>query len=334
MPKLPSFQFYPGDWLRDDVSGCSLEAQGLWLRMMIVMHDAQVYGQMILNNEPMSVEFVAKKIGISPKKYSNLLQELEFAGVINRKENGVIFSGRMERDERARQQNRERQRKHYNKPNGEPNADLTANITATSRQPNAKPNGASSSSSSSSNKNKKKEEELRVRTTASPSAPEPECKPADTRKDHPVIVTIREITNRFPPKEIWDELIDQVGINNINIVQMRKCYATWISRGFKKTNYDWIFDWYVNGRIPKAGNIKNGNFREQREQKAINEHNIIASMQRSIDIADGKLPNPNDADRPRQLHSIGADADVGGKNGTSGNVGQATVTDYPGEPIA
>lgn len=112
MTKSPSFQFYPGDWLRNDVSGCSLEAQGLWLRMMMVMHDAQIYGQLVLNNEPMSAQFIAKKVGITPKKYLNLLKELDAAGVINRKENGVIYSGRMERDERARQSNRARQTKH------------------------------------------------------------------------------------------------------------------------------------------------------------------------------------------------------------------------------
>jgi hypothetical protein len=39
MSKRPSFQFYPGDWLRDSVAGCSLAAQGLWLRVMILAHD-------------------------------------------------------------------------------------------------------------------------------------------------------------------------------------------------------------------------------------------------------------------------------------------------------
>lgn len=136
----PSFQFYPGDWLRNDVSGCSLEAQGLWLRMMIIMHDAQIYGQLILNNEPMSPEFIAKKVGISPKKYANLVKELEFAGVINRKENGIIFSGRMERDEVARQQNRDRQAKyrdeHSEDSNGNSNGEVTEEVTDASRPNN------------------------------------------------------------------------------------------------------------------------------------------------------------------------------------------------------
>ncbi len=129
MARSPSFQFYPGDWLRNDVSGCSLEAQGLWLRMMIMMHDAQTYGQLVLNNAPMPPQFIAKKAGISLKKFNYLLKELDFAGVVNRKENGVIYSGRMERDERARQQNRERQADFQSRRQEETNATPNAKIT-------------------------------------------------------------------------------------------------------------------------------------------------------------------------------------------------------------
>jgi DNA-binding Lrp family transcriptional regulator len=150
MARSPYFPFYPGDWLRNDVSGCSLEAQGLWLRMMIVMHDAQVYGQLILNNEPMPMSFLAKKCGISPRKLGVLLAELDQAGVINRKENGVIYSGRMERDERERQQNRARQKEHYDKTHGKPNGEPNADLTEKNGEPNGKPNTPSSSSSSSS----------------------------------------------------------------------------------------------------------------------------------------------------------------------------------------
>lgn len=44
MGKTPAFQFYPGDWLRSEVAGCSISAQGLWLRLLMVMHDCDRYG--------------------------------------------------------------------------------------------------------------------------------------------------------------------------------------------------------------------------------------------------------------------------------------------------
>jgi len=151
--KLPSFPFYPGDWLRNDVAGCSLEAQGLWLRMMMVMHDAPIYGELSMNGEPMPDEFIAQKCGISRRIYRNNLKCLETFSVINRKENGVIYSGRMVRDENKRQQNAKRQRDFYENHKGEPNA-----------KPNAPPNGASSSSSSSSVPKEKKKKEERPST--------------------------------------------------------------------------------------------------------------------------------------------------------------------------
>lgn len=224
----------------------------------MIMHDAQVYGQLILNNEPMSPHFVSKKIGISVKKYNYLLKELEFAGVINRKENGVIYSGRMERDERERQQNRDRQRNHYKKTHGEPNSEPNADITATSRQPNGKPNGASSSSSSTSNKKEEEREPPATPPPAPATPPEPDSgPPSDPRRSHPAIVAIHETTGIYPPKVIWDELIDQLGAN-IDPVRLKQCFIKWVARGFNKTNYDWALDWYVNNNIPKAGNQNYG----------------------------------------------------------------------------
>jgi DNA-binding Lrp family transcriptional regulator len=266
MTKSPSFQFYPGDWLRNDVSGCSLEAQGLWLRMMMVMHDAQIYGQLVLNNAPMSPQFIAKKIGISVKKYNYLLKELDFAGVINRKENGVIFSGRMERDERGRQQNRDRQAEHYKKTNGKPNGNLTPKLTPVSRKPNAKPNGASSSSTSTSIK--KEEKEIR------PQA----AKPADERHNHPAIVNVREVTGTYPPKEIWDELIGRLGVN-IDLVKLKRCYSKWRVLGFKKTNYNWALDWYIDGIPEQQGNKTNGTNRKYNNGRRTDEEVVDESKQ-------------------------------------------------------
>lgn len=270
MSKSPAFQFYPGDWLRDEVSGCSLEAQGLWLRLIMIMHDAPIYGQLVLNNEPMSPEFIAKKVGISTKKYTTLLRELDFAGVVNRKENGVIFSGRMERDERARQQNRERQARFKEAGNGDGNGEVTPEITPPSRSGNGEGNAPITDSSSSSSSSQPSVEE--EKTLAKPAPEEPPCKPTDTRKSHPALVAVREVVNLFPPKEIWDEVIDQVGFEP-DVSRMRKCFSTWVGRGFNRTNYDWLRDWYVNNRIPevgKNGTVKNG-FAKRTDQDVIAE---------------------------------------------------------------
>lgn len=106
----PSFQFYPGDWLRDDVSGLSLASQGLWLRLLIVMHDSPRRGFLTLNNGPMPAEVAARKCGTDLATYVLLLKELEDAGVASRSDDGSLFSRRMVRDEQARTKERVKKR--------------------------------------------------------------------------------------------------------------------------------------------------------------------------------------------------------------------------------
>lgn len=102
MTKLPSLQFYPGDWLRDSIAGCSLAAQGLWLRMMIIGHDSERYGYLQQNELPIPAESIARRCGCALSQYSVLLQELDAANVPSRTPDGIIFSRRMARDAELR----------------------------------------------------------------------------------------------------------------------------------------------------------------------------------------------------------------------------------------
>jgi hypothetical protein len=130
--KLPAIQFYTGDWLKDQVAVCSEAAQGLWLRMLMVMHDAMPYGHLILNGKAMSPEVIARRCGcpmddielvhpIAPDKiitrpgYITLLAELDTAGVPRRNNKGIIFSKRMVEDEKRRRLSRK-----YGKKGGNP----------------------------------------------------------------------------------------------------------------------------------------------------------------------------------------------------------------------
>lgn len=100
--KLPYIQFYPGDWLRDHVAGCSLAAQGLWLRMMIVAHDSDRYGYLETNGSPMQPETIARRCGCDLAQYETLLSELVNSGVPGSNDTGLLFSRRMVRDANLR----------------------------------------------------------------------------------------------------------------------------------------------------------------------------------------------------------------------------------------
>lgn len=118
--KLPAIQFYPGDWLRDNVSGCSLEAQGLWLRMLILMHDCERYGYLAMNGAPIPPDSIARRCGCTPAQYATLLAELTAHGVPGVSQDGTIYSRRMVRDSQKRAKGAERQSRFRNAASNAP----------------------------------------------------------------------------------------------------------------------------------------------------------------------------------------------------------------------
>ncbi len=120
--KLPAIQFYPGDWLRDHVAGCSLAAQGLWLRMLILMHDCERYGYLAMNGAPIPSDSIARRCGCTPDQYATLLAELTAHGVPGVSQDGTIYSRRMVRDAQKRAGNAQRQSRFRN---GASNASIT-----------------------------------------------------------------------------------------------------------------------------------------------------------------------------------------------------------------
>lgn len=139
MPKLPALQFYVGDYLRDPIAGCSLAAQGLWLRMLIVMHDSERYGYFCVNGAPIPDETAARRTGCSSvTEYYTFLTELDSAGIPSRTSDGIIYSRRMVSDAKKRSDGAERVKTFRNKQtsnvsgNGSCNADVTQMYTPSS----------------------------------------------------------------------------------------------------------------------------------------------------------------------------------------------------------
>lgn len=121
---LPWLQFYPSDWLSDSVAGCSLAAQGLWLRMLFVAHNSQNYGYLEMDGRPIPDEQLFRRCGCSSvEEYRSLFAELQAAGVPSRTPEGVVYSRRMVRDQQERDATAARVRKHRERIAG--NASVT-----------------------------------------------------------------------------------------------------------------------------------------------------------------------------------------------------------------
>lgn len=102
--KRPASQFFWGDWRRDTaLQSCSLEARGLWIEMLCLMHEGEPYGHLQVGRKILQVPEIARLVGISMKRAKKLILELENAKTFSRNSGGTIYSRRMVRDEMTRE---------------------------------------------------------------------------------------------------------------------------------------------------------------------------------------------------------------------------------------
>lgn len=72
-------------------------------------------------------------------------------------------------------------------------------------------------------------------------------KVVDPRASHRAIQAVRAITNRYPDKLVWDDIIALLG-DTPNIEQLTLCAKAWARKSTNMGNLDtWLFDWYKNG---------------------------------------------------------------------------------------
>ncbi len=62
--KLPAFQFYPGDWRKDEnLSRCSLQAKGALIEIMCIAFQCEKKGVLMSGGKPWTIEDVSMAIG-------------------------------------------------------------------------------------------------------------------------------------------------------------------------------------------------------------------------------------------------------------------------------
>jgi hypothetical protein len=107
--KYPWFKFYPADWRAEPaLRMVSLEARGLWIECMCLMHEAEPYGHLIVRGSALETAQLASIVGATEQSVRSCLHELEEAGVLSVKPDGTVYCRRMVRDAK----NRERAKNH------------------------------------------------------------------------------------------------------------------------------------------------------------------------------------------------------------------------------
>jgi len=133
MPAKPSFQFYPGDWMKDGrLAFCSAASRGIWMDLICLMFDTgegEVSG---------TISFLTRGIHCTEEELRTAIMEFKQTGVADVNltlgiddPNAIITvtSRRLKRVEKERKQNADRQKRYYdrqkNKETHTPNGNLT-----------------------------------------------------------------------------------------------------------------------------------------------------------------------------------------------------------------
>ncbi len=100
--KLPWWKAFVKDILADsELKSVPLEARGLWLYMMCLMHQSPRRGVLLQENgSPIPPELLAIYAGCSPEKAAHLYQTLITSGVFSVSDDGFVYSRRMVRESR------------------------------------------------------------------------------------------------------------------------------------------------------------------------------------------------------------------------------------------
>lgn len=105
---------------------CSLAAQGMWFQMLCLMHKGDPYGHLAFGGKGVKDEEIPGLISLGcndnvtalQERYEDCykaLHELELAKIFSRNKKNIIYSRRMVRDEKEREQTRKRVQKHRDK---------------------------------------------------------------------------------------------------------------------------------------------------------------------------------------------------------------------------
>ncbi len=137
MSKRRWSKFWWQDYERDPALRlCSLAAQGLWMRLLCLMHEGEPYGHLCVNHRPLHSRQLALMLGVAERQIARLMAELRDAGVFSTTPEGCIYSRRLLRDKAVSDQGAA-----WGRTGGNPSL-KAASQTPASSPPSTQPTGA------------------------------------------------------------------------------------------------------------------------------------------------------------------------------------------------
>src|SRR3990167_3216824 len=254
--KLPSIQFYPGDWRKDPgIQALDYESRGIWFEILMLMHESERRGELLLNGEPIPDDALARILGLDVAKLKQTLTKLLSYGVASRKQtNGALINRRMLKDQAFLDMRRAA-------------ASLGGKQRAYNLQANVKqnPSPSSSSSSSSSSKealksppapvdNSKSEEPFKTRIVQAVAA----MSNGDGEKSKAIMVWVdgkrNQIKDKLPDMEWLTQTIERLKTRESNGIQVQ-AYGKYLDTLYSKVRTDWLQG--EAKRITQDGQVRN-----------------------------------------------------------------------------
>lgn len=101
--RCPFFLFYSYDFLSDpNIRECSLEEQGFYVNLLCLMNQGIERGRLSDENGALSVKRIAFSMHVSRQKVNKLLPLMERKRLLQKDQNGVLFSPALVDMERRR----------------------------------------------------------------------------------------------------------------------------------------------------------------------------------------------------------------------------------------
>lgn len=214
------FKFEWDAWLGDtDLSRCSLETQGLWIRCIALMH------KMGVCKITGTVDEVRRLLGVLPEELVRSAEELrrtDTADVEIRHNIVTLKSRRLERVENKRVSANIRKQKSRSHND----------VTEQSLEYRVK------SIEESTNVDSKEGEKEPTASDFAPPTPNPAY--------HPALKAIVKLCGHMPAQILWTTMIETLG-DDPDIPKLTRSYREWTLKGYKPKNYGWVTDWYANG---------------------------------------------------------------------------------------
>jgi hypothetical protein len=220
------------------------------------MHESEQRGKLLLNGLKMPENVLARLLGLDKQILTTTLTTLLTYGVVKvEKETGVLYSKRMVSDELLRQIRSEAGKlggnpmlKQKPTPSSTSSSSSPSSLSPNGDTPTERPNQETTSTEGMPNN---LSVEIAGVVNGQPKDPLPA---PDERSKHPAIVAVRQITKKFPNKDLWDRIIKRFG-ESPDVSRLQECWLEWLECGYNKTSTKWL-NWYFDGIPTRNGNGK------------------------------------------------------------------------------